>query len=344
MAYRDFINDHRKGLTGSALLFYGAEDYLMELASGLIISENVPEDSRDLDVVRLDGDKLTAYAIMSEARTYSMFSEKRVILVRNYLPLFKKAADEGLDELIGFVKEAQDTSVIVFIIESSRAGSAKDLSAFGKKMAKACSSYEMGRLERADLKSFITRRVQAAGKLIARRELEQLIDITGYYNRESSYDLAQLDKDISKLVKAAAEDSISADLIEDILIGDSDRFVFDLVDALMAGDRSKALSVAEAIIRDEDGAMMVLALLTKQFEMMYDALELSERGMSTSAMAKKTGVNEYRFKKAFSAARKYSLPRVRRILKDLYNTDRDIKRGDIDKDVALELVAISACP
>jgi len=112
----------------------------------------------------------------------------------------------------------------------------------------------------------------------------------------------------------------------------------------MAGDRGKALAIAEAIIREEDGAMAVLALLTKQFEIMYDALELSEKGMSIAQMAKKTGINEYRFKRAFTAAGRYSKQRIRRILKDIYNTDRDIKRGDIDKDVALELIAISACP
>ena len=90
--------------------------------------------------------------------------------------------------------------------------------------------------------------------------------------------------------------------------------------------------------------MAVLALLTKQFEIMYDALELSEQGYSITQMAKKTGTNEYRFKKAFAAAGRYSRSRIRRILTDIYNADRDIKRGDIDKDVALELIAISACP
>ena len=90
--------------------------------------------------------------------------------------------------------------------------------------------------------------------------------------------------------------------------------------------------------------MQVLALLTKQFEIMYDSLELSDRGYSISAMAKKTGVNEFRFKRAYSAAGRYSRRRIKKILTDLYNTDRDIKRGNIDKDTALELLAVSACP
>ena len=90
--------------------------------------------------------------------------------------------------------------------------------------------------------------------------------------------------------------------------------------------------------------MQVTSLLTKQFEIMYDALELSSRGMSISQMAKATGVNEFRFKKAYQAANAYSLSRIKKILVDLYNIDRDIKRGDIDKNVALELLVMSAVP
>lgn len=341
MAYKDFVNDKNKGILKDVLLFYGAEDFLMEWAVESLISDYVDEEYRYLDVIRLEGENVTAAEIMAEARAYSMFSDRHIVVVRNYLPLYRSAADIHGDELLSFASSPQDQSKVIFVIESRYSA---DLSSYGKKLAKACSSYEFARLEKADLKAFITKRVHSAGKMISRRGLEHIMDVSGYYNRDSGYDLSQLDTDISKIVKACEGDDISESLIEEILIGDSDRFVFNLVDALVAGNRGKALETAEAIIRDDDGAMAVLALLTKQFEIMYDALELSEKGYSISQMAKKTGINEYRFKKAFSAAGRYSRSRLRRILTDIYNTDRDIKRGDIDKDVALELIAISACP
>ena len=341
MSYKDFANDHKKGITGDTLFFYGAEDYLISWAKDMVINDNVPEESRDIDVIELDGESVSAYDIMSEARVYSMFSDRRVVIVNNYLPLYRKDSDMGTDELKEFVGSPLETSILVFILDASHSG---DITSFGKKMIKACSSYEFARLEKADLKAFVNKRVHAGSKMIARRELEHLIDVTGYYNRDSAYDLAELDKDISKLVKACEGDEITSGLIEDILTGDSDRFVFNLVDALTSGDRGRALSIAEAIIRDEDGSMAVLALLTKQFEIMYDALELSRDGSSIASMAKKTGVNEFRFKRAYNAANKYSRTRIKAILCELYNTDRDIKRGNIDKDTALELFAISACP
>lgn len=341
MAYKDFANDRQKGMLGDVLMFYGAEDYLMSWAVEKIIEDNVEAENRDLDVRYMDGENVTAFDIMAEAGAYSMFSPRRVVVVRNYLPMYRKAADAGMDELPDFAGEKLDSAIVVFVVESRFSG---DIGAFGKKMIKACGSYEFSRLERADLKAFITKRIHAAGKVISRRGLEHMIDLTGYYNRNSVYDLSQLDRDIKKITGACSGDEITAELTEEILIGDSDRFVFNLVDALTAGDRGKSLAIAEAIIRDDDGAMAVLALLTKQFEIMYDALELSERGYSITAMAGKTGVNEFRFRRACTAAGRYSLSRIRKILTDLYNADRDIKRGDIDRDTALELIAVSACP
>ena len=341
MAYKDFVNDKNKGILKDVLLLYGAEDFLMNWAVESVVNDYVDESARDIDLVHLEGDQVTAAEIMAQARAYSMFSERRVIVVRNYLPLYRKATDPDADALLEFASEPQDSSVVMFVIESRFS---PDLTSYGKKLAKACGAYEFARLERADLKAFITKRVHKGGKMIARRELEHMIDVTGYYNKDSRYDLAQLEKDIDKIVRACSSDSVSAQLIEEILIGDSDRFVFGLVDALVSGDRGKALEIAEAIIREEDGSMAVLALLTKQFEIMYDAVELNEMGYSISRMAKKTGVNEFRFKRAFNAAGRYSKRRIGRILTELYNTDRDIKRGNIDKDVALELIAISVCP
>ena len=341
MAYKDFVNDFRKDITRDVLFFYGAEDYLMEWAVSQVIDRYVDEASRTIDVRYLDGDKVTAFDIIGEAKAYSMFAERRVIIVRNYLPLYRKNSDAGSSELLEFAGTRQDASVVIFTLDSR---CSPDLTAYGRKLAKAGSGYEFTRLDRGDLKAFITKRVREGGKLISRRELDYLIELTGYYNKVSDYDLTRLDSDLSKIVKACPGDTIEVPLIEELLIGDSDRYVFNLVDAVVRGDRSSALEIAETIIREEDGAMQVTALLIKQFEIMYDALELSADGLSMSQMAKMTGVNEFRFKKAYQAAGAYRKDRLRDILIQLYNIDRDIKKGDIDKDVALELVAVTAVP
>lgn len=344
LAYKDFTNDYKSDAVGSCAVFYGAEDYLIDWAIDRIVQANVEDAYRDTDYRALDGEQISAYDILAEARAYSMFSPKRVVVVRNYLPMFKKTADAGMDELMDFATElsasADDSpSILIFAIESINSGS---LTSYGKQIIRSCKSYEFAKLDKGELISFVSKRVRAAGKMIANREMSHLIDVTGYFNRGSTYSLKQLDSDISKLTGACDGDTIDIGIIDEIMMGEGDKFVFDLVDALVAGKKGRALEIAETIIKEEDGAMAVLALLTRQFEIMYDALELSDRGMSMAQMSKSTGINEYRFKKAYTAAMGYSKNKIKSLLTDLYNTDRDIKRGDIDKDAALELFVIRA--
>lgn len=338
MAYKDFINDFNKELTGDVLFFYGAEDFLMDWAINKVIEKHVEEDARNLDVQYIDGDACNASEIMGAARAFSMFSDKRVLVIRNFLPLYRKTVDVDADILLDFAASKQESSIVIFVLESKFSS---DLNAYGKKFVKAASSYEFARLEKAELKGFINKRIHAAGKMISSREMDNFIDLSGYYNKESRYSLADFDKDIKKITDACDSDQIDNAIINELLIGEEDKFVFNLVEALMAGNKRRAMELAETIIREDDGSMMVLSLLTKQFEIMYDSLELSRDGMSIAEIAKKTGVNEYRLKRAYQSARAFNQDRIKEILIKIYNIDKEIKTGELDKDIAFELLIVS---
>ena len=131
MAYKDFANDFNKGITGDVLFFYGAEDFLMNWALDMITERYISEDARDLDLIALESEALTAHDIMAEAASYSMFSEKRVVIVRNYLPIYRKAADAGADDLLEFASQNIDSSIVVFVLEARYS---KDITAYGKSL------------------------------------------------------------------------------------------------------------------------------------------------------------------------------------------------------------------
>ena len=309
----------------------------MEWAVDQIIERYVDESARDLDVQYIDGESCSAAEIMGAARSFSMFSEKRVIVVRNFFPTYRKNTDVDGDALCELCSDKLGQAVLVFVLESKYSA---DVTAYGKKLMKACNSYEFARLDKAALQSFINKRIHAAGRMLGRREMDYMIDLTGYYNKESDYNLTQLDSDLAKITNACEGDTITLDLIEELLIGQEDKYVFNLVDAMMSGNTVAAMTLAETIIREDDGSMAVLALLTKQLEIMYDALELEKEGYSIAQMAKMTGVNEFRLKKAYQAARSYNIGKLRETLKKAYNIDRDIKTGELDKDIAFELLVV----
>ncbi len=334
MGYKDFYDNFNKGKLGSCLFFFGEESYLVDWAIDLILDKNVDEGMRSLDYQILEGEICSASDITSAARAYSMFSERRVVVVRDYKPAFKKltnAADEAA--LLELAASSNDSSILIFVAPVGP----KELNAYGKKLQKACDSYEFARIDRAQLKGFISKKVREAGNLLGQREMDYLMDLSGYFNRDRAYYLKDIMADLDRINNACADGRITMALIEELMIGEDDRYVFNLVDAITNGDKKRAMELSSTILAESDDYMSLIGLLTKQFEIMYDALELSQEGASIPQMAKATGINEFRFKKAYQSARHFSKDRLKDLLIKLYNIDRDIKNGNMEGGLAFQL-------
>ena len=341
-SYKDFYRDFNNGITGSVLFFYGEENFLIRWAVDLIINSTLSEDGKSFCLAELDGAENNLETITATAMTVSMFGGKRVVVVRDFKPLYS-APDRATqkyveDKLLDLAGKRSDSYVIIFTLD--RAFKPKMTSLAKKLAAVRETGYEFPRLERNELRSFVRKRVNAGGRYVNDRVLDYILDLSGYFLRESNYTLDEMDKDVSKLVNAS-DDEITRELAEEVMIGESEKYAFALVDAVMAGDKSKALTIVENILADDDYASMrIISLLTGQFEMMYDAMELDRKRMSVREMAKVLGVNEYRLNRAYGSARRMPQGRIKEILIDLYNIDKAIKTGDLDKNIALELFVL----
>jgi DNA polymerase-3 subunit delta len=341
-SYRDFISDLKNDSFGSTLFFYGEENLLTRWAVTSIINRYTQPEDREFTVTEINAEETGTDEIIRAASTYSMFPGKRIVIVRNMPMLHRRMlADEKEDSkrILDMAGQDQDASMIVFTLDSMYSG---ELNAFAKKLAKAGDAYEFARLDRRDLKSFINKRLRAGRRIMTSRDMDHLIDISGYFNRESEYTLDDLESDLSKLVNAGDEERITSDLIEDVMVGDDERFVFDFINALTEDDKSRAMKMLESMMeKDPAAAVRTNSLLTGQLEMMYDALELGATGLSIKQMAKKTGSNEFRFKKAYTAARKFGRQRVERAIFALYDNDRKFRCGEMELPLAMELFVAS---
>ena len=66
--------------------------------------------------------------------------------------------------------------------------------------------------------------------------------------------------------------------------------------------------------------------------------ELAAEGYDLKALSRELGMHEFRIKKAMAAANRLSLDKLKATLMQLYETDTQIKQGNIDGTLALELI------
>lgn len=342
MSYKNFVTDIKNDSLNNLIFLYGSENFLIRWCMNEVINRNVGEDEKESNYFDYPGDSVTVGDILGKAMMASMFAGKRVIVVRNLPMLYRKSSENELEleRLLEFGQYTDQDTYVVLTLDSEHNDS---LTASAKKLIKGCSSYDCERLTLPELRGFINKRFKTAGKFINAKQLDHLIDLTGYTNRESEYTLDELENDVAKLINATDDADITNELIEDLMVKEQDLFVFNFVDALVGNEHKRAMEMVLNILnKDDSNAMQLVALLTSQFEMMYDARQLERRGESIRDMAKKLGVNEYRFKKAFKASTRFTDEKLEELLTKLYQIDELIKTGDMDKDLALESFVLGA--
>ncbi|MBQ2160613.1 MAG: hypothetical protein II444_02135, partial [Firmicutes bacterium] len=303
---------------------------------------------------------VTLDEILDSCETFSMFSEKRVIWVRDFQPLLQDNAkgfgERQLKTLEAYMDEPNDRTVLIFssarVINDPKDRREKKTK-LDKLLLKKAKCYDFCPLDRKALRSFIEKRIRTAGAAIGRDEVEYLIDTTGYFHKDTDYRLMNLEADLAKITGLAQEGAgaapgaaqtvpnapaiVNRQIIDRAILGDMETYVFDFLDHLAMNRKSEAFTILSNMMADGNDVFGLLGLMVNHFELITEVKELREAGMDPLGMAKELGIHEFRVKKALTSANRTSLDKLKSMLCQLYDVDAGIKRGDIDGRLALEL-------
>ncbi len=343
--FRTIARDLKEDRIPSVVLLCGTEDYLVDWARNLLTDRFVRSEGRalDLTVPDLSGG---AAAIREACETLPVLSERKVVWVRD-LPLFRGrmedwfSADE-LEQLAAWLPETAPTTLLLFTAGGSLAEKGKKASAKKSALLNALKKhgrvYDMGPLDRRELKEFIVKRCKQGGKWMSLDTLDLLIDESGYFNKEIDYGLYHLAGDLSKMMAITREPEITARDVRDCLSMNLEHDTFKMLDAVSAGNKAEAFSLLRDLMAQGTSPQQILASIAGQTELMMQISGMRASGFSMEEIRKRTGVHEFRLKKAGRFAERYPTRELRRMLAACFDTDERIKSGLLPGDMALELL------
>ncbi len=338
-AYKLIDEDIRGGTLKNLLLLCGREQFFVEWAVGCIVKKYVNPAAKALDFVKLEGESTSVDEILLACETFSMFSEKRVVWVRDFAPLGSARA-KGYGEaeekrLLEFFKEMPESCILILSAEKvdGRKKIVKDLSSIGH-------MYQFDTLDDATLKVFIRGRFKRAGKHIEEPMVRAIIEKSGYYNKDSEYDLFALENDLKKIVAHSSGQEILLSDVKASVEGDAQSNVFEMVEAASRGRKEEAYWIFANFMEGKDDALayLPLSLLATQFELVLSVKEMSAERMNPAQMKKILGVHEFRIKKAMELRDRYSVQDLHRILMSIYSVDKNVKSGNLPIKLALEML------
>ena len=345
-----------------AYLLWGQEEIRKAEALKALIDTLVPPEDRELDVEYLDatGPGVTGESILHAARDRAMFSERRVVVVRNAGRLRGPRHQRTQDALAAGIPLLPDYSTLILLANAEDSEERRSRSPFGEKLMAALKSH--GKVEQfappkpEELAQLAIREATALGKTLPSPAAAQLAQRVGP-------DSVRAVQEVRKLAAFVGERStISAADVAEMIPAPPDDNIFHLLDATMNGDRRGALEVLAQLRQSGMAVPQILVMLARTLRQVAQAKFLADQriqpGMEIDAVPREVlealpedgnlyrSTKEWQRKRLWGQARRVSWDHLHRAIDRLAVTDAGTKgweRGVEDPDLALELFVAHLC-
>ncbi len=279
------LSDLKKRDPAPVYLFLGPEPFARDQCREAIIDKLLAPEERESGVIRHDLSEVSLASVIDDARSFSLFSPRRVIWASSAeaaLPRGRAAADDGEDGrtagdaslIAGYVKDPSPDVVLVF--DSSRFEMDGEDKAKSERVRKFYSGVpnvvEFARFNQAQALALADGLAKEYGLRAGPKEIRLLVEAVGA-NAQS------ISVEIEKLRLFAGDRAITAEDIAALVPQAQATTIFALVGALGRNDRGAALNHLDTLVREGEYLPLALAFLATQFR---QALVAREAGLRDS--------------------------------------------------------------
>ena len=299
-AYQKLKQDLKSGTLGSLYVFHGEEAYLRDYYLGQMKKKLLPPGLEAFNYHVVNGKEFDLKTLAQTVDCLPMMSPRTMIVVNDY-DLFK-GDKEGMTALL---KDLPDYVCLVFVYDLIEYKSDARTKLAGILKEKG-SVVPFNRQEQGDLVDWIARRFKALDHDIGTEDAKYLIFLCG--------DLMNtLISEIGKIGAYASHRRVTRADIDAVATPQLDAVVFQMTDAISAGDFDKAASVLGDLYHMQEAPIKLLAVLGKQLRQLYTARLALEQKKGSRYLMELWGMrSSYPAERLMQSARRFSLGWCRR--------------------------------
>ncbi len=329
-------------------LLYGRDEFAMAEHIAALEAQLGDPSLASLNLTRLDGRTVTLPEVQAACGALPFLADFRLVIVEGWLtrllgkgeeneagneaeaaaPRTGGSAREALVALAAYLEEQPDTARLALIEHRDLPENNIVLkAALGKPWA-FIKKFDLPKGEQ--LVQWIQARARAAGGACSR---DAALALAGIEN-----DPRALGNEIVKLLTYVnfARPVEAAD-VRALTPAGAEARIFDFVDAI-GQRRAKAAQAELHKLLDREEPLYVLGMIVRQLRLMLLAKELLDTHRSETEVATALGLHPFPAGKVCEQSRNFSLPGLEAIYHRLLACDADIKTGQADPAVALEVL------
>lgn len=321
--YMKKINEDIKNNTYKTVyLLYGEEEYLKKQYKNKFIDAICNGDTMNYSYY--EGKGIDVKELIGTADTLPFFAERRLIVVEN--SGFFKSSNE---ELATYFSNENESTCVVFI-----EGEVDKRNKLFKTVNTKGYVCELGVQNQSTLESWIAAIVKKNDKTISKPAIMKLLDAVGS-------DMVNISTELEKLIAYTyGRASIEVEDIDAVCSVSISAKVFDMVDALSAHNRSRAVEIYKDLIALKEPPMRILFMIMRQFNIMLMVSELKEKGTDYKEIASRAGLQPFIVTKVIKQLGNFSKETLKEALDYGLQLEEDFKNGRIGENVAVEMLLI----
>lgn len=314
--------DIKTGQFHHMYLLYGEEAYLRISFRNKLKEAMVGDDTMNYHYYT--GKNIDVLAVKDMAETLPFFADRRLIIIEDS-GLFKSAAEDW----VNLVEQLSESTCLIFVETEvdKRSRLYKKISSLGY-----CANFE--RQTEAQLGRWILGLLGQQQMKITKEALDALLDRTGT-------DMERIKNETAKLVSyCAGKEGITAQDVEAVCSERLENRVFQMIEAMAAGQESAALSLYYDLLALKEPSMRILYLIARQMNQLLMVRELSASGSSRDQIAAALKLKPFIAGKLTGQARAFSAAQLKQYVELCVEAEESVKTGKLGERLAVELVLV----
>lgn len=322
------------------VFLYGPDGYRLRQDLDKIIEEYKKKNASGTSFSTIDFTEQTTdkIATLSDIiKTISFFDEKRLVVLSNSFSVGKE-----LQELLKAWDISADKERILVFAEAASAAELqkKDKNLFKLLLQKPNLVKTFELLDAGDVEKWTKKEIEKRGISIEPEALRKLVSyIVGIPNKKEGLNPSipwRIGQEIDKLFNykiSGTESSKNIITISDVelLVAPSvDLNIFETLDAFGNRNKAKALLLLHDHLESGTDPFYLFSMLVYQFRNLVKIKSLAKSAVPYASIVKKTGLNPYVVKKAYSQCDKFDLEELKQLFSRLSQLEILTKQGKED--------------
>lgn len=321
---RQINEDIRQGNFKQAYLLYGEERYLRRQYREKL-QKALCAEGDTMNVHFYEGKNTPVEEIIDLAETLPFFSDRRVIFL-NDSGLFKS----GGEKMAEYLSNPAETCFFVF----TESEVDKRSKLFKTVQSKGYAA-EFAVQDENTLKRWIAAVLAKEGKRIAESTVMLFLSKTGT-------DMENIQMELEKLVCYCMErDVVTAENVEAVCSSRVSNHIFDMINAIAAGQQKKALDLYYDLLALKEPPMRILFLIARQCNMLLQVKELKLRGFDNRSIGSKIGVAPFIAGKYLNQASHFKTALLRNAVEKCVEAEEAVKTGKMNDVMSVEILILS---